>query len=256
MGRRRTTGQPSRQPQGAAAFAAQLPTPHDPFTDSPSLMEDEQRDLAACELAIDHLRVAFWAAGKALAVIRDGRLYRATHATFEDYAEQRWEISRAQAYRLIEAWPLAERLGMSPIGDTRLNETQVRALLPVAKKHGEDAAFEVYETLAESDGVRVTARLLSEAAEAVPADGAGVAEAVRGWLADRAVKDGQDNRPTPSAVEELAAEVQRMTTILRRVQQRGTVERAAAEDAEAARRILGELTPFASNALALGAAQD
>src|SRR5438309_439896 len=81
----------------------------------------EQADLATCEAALDNLRVAFWAAGKALQVIRDARLYRDTHATFEDYVEQRWDMARSPAYRLIDAWPLAERL--SPMGD-KLNERQ------------------------------------------------------------------------------------------------------------------------------------
>ncbi|MEU3282101.1 hypothetical protein [Streptomyces antibioticus] len=235
----------------------QLPKPHEPFTDSPELMEDEKRHLAACELAIDHLRLAFWAAGKALAVISEGRLYRATHATFEDYVEQRWEMSRAQAYRLMDAWPLAERLGTSPIGDKRLTESQVRALLPAAKRHGDDVAAEVYRAVVEASGRRVTARLLAEAAEALPSDGeSDPAEAVRAYLSQDQEEDCEQDGQESSAVDELAAEVRRMTAILRRVQQRGTVERAAAEDAEAARRILGELAPFASGTLALGAAQD
>jgi hypothetical protein len=72
-------------------------------------------------------------AGKALQVIRDApRLCRGTHATFEDYIEQRWDMSRSPAYRLIDAWPLAERL--SPMGD-KLNERQVRELLPLASRH-------------------------------------------------------------------------------------------------------------------------
>src|SRR6266536_3079623 len=58
-----------------------------PGTDTPTNLR--ARPLAACEAALDNLRVAFWAAGKALQVIRDARLYRSTHATFEDYAEQR-----------------------------------------------------------------------------------------------------------------------------------------------------------------------
>ena len=60
------------------------------------------------------------------------RLCRGTHATFEDHIEQRWDMSRSPAYRLIDAWPLAERL--SPMGD-KLNERQVRKLLPLASRH-------------------------------------------------------------------------------------------------------------------------
>lgn len=244
MGRPRTAGQVrGEQVQGAAALALGLPLPHEQYADSPVLMEDEKRELTACEQAIDHLRLAFWAAGKALAVIRDRRLYRTTHTTFEEYVQERWEMSRAQAYRLIEAWPLAERIGTSPIGDTRLNETQIRALLPVAKKHGEDAAAEVYRTVAEADGVRVTAQLLADAAGALPDGGAfdpaEAAEQIRAFLAGR---DGQQAAEAatvqPSAVDELAAEVSRLTAILRRMESRGLV---ASGDAEAVRGLLAAL---------------
>jgi hypothetical protein len=122
------------------------------------LSDREQADLATCEAALDNLRLAFWAAGKALQVIRDARLYRDTHATFEDYVEQRWDMSRSQAYRLVDAWPLAERL--SPMGD-KLNERQIRELLPLASRHGQDAAVTVYRTVAETEGIQVTAALLA-----------------------------------------------------------------------------------------------
>ncbi|MGV9779480.1 hypothetical protein, partial [Streptosporangium sp. NPDC003464] len=81
--------------------------------------------------------------GKALQVIRDGRLYRATHPTFEEYTIDRWEMSRTQADRLIRAWPLAERL--APIGVKIINESQVRELIPLANRHGEEAATTVYQ---------------------------------------------------------------------------------------------------------------
>ena len=61
-----------------------MPDPYTATTDG-QLSNREQADLATCEAALDSLRVAFWAAGKALQVIRDARLYRDTHATFEDY---------------------------------------------------------------------------------------------------------------------------------------------------------------------------
>jgi hypothetical protein len=140
----------------AVIFPGSLPDPYTGAADG-QLSDREQADLATCEAALDNLRVAFWAAGKALQVIRDARLYRDTHATFEDYVEQRWDMSRSPAYRLIDAWPLAERL--SPMGD-KLNERQVRELLPLAGRHGHDAAVTVYRTVAETDGIQVTATLL------------------------------------------------------------------------------------------------
>ena len=48
--------------------------------------------------------------GKALAKIRDGRLYRETHATFEAYCAERWGWSRVRAHQLIESSEVAKML--------------------------------------------------------------------------------------------------------------------------------------------------
>ncbi len=40
--------------------------------------------------------------GRALTEVRDRKLYRAEYGTFEDYAEQRHELSTSQTYRLID----------------------------------------------------------------------------------------------------------------------------------------------------------
>ena len=126
------SGADALRPLPAAApvviSASSVPDPHSPAGDG-RLSPAEQADLATCEAALDNLRLAFAAAGKALQVIRDARLYRSTHDTFEAYVEQRWGMGKPQAYRLVEAWPLAERL--SPIGE-RLTESHVRELLPFA----------------------------------------------------------------------------------------------------------------------------
>lgn len=64
-------------------------------------------------------------AGRALTVIRDARLYRETHATFEAYCRERWQMSRPRAYQLISA------AGMSTTVD---NERQARALRAVKEE--------------------------------------------------------------------------------------------------------------------------
>ncbi|WP_433227386.1 hypothetical protein [Microtetraspora malaysiensis] len=166
-------------------FAKVLPAPYEARSDAPELAEDERRDLATCEAALDHLRLAFWIAGRALQVIRDARLYRATHGTFEDYCLERWGMSRPHAYRLIAEWSLAERLlSVSPIGD-KMSESHVRVLLPLAATHGEEAAEVVFVTVAETSG-QVTAELLRGAASVVPEgpfDRAAAIEQIRAFLA-------------------------------------------------------------------------
>jgi hypothetical protein len=66
--------------------------------------------------------------GQALAAIRDQRLYRAGHATFEDYCRERWGFGRTRAHRLIEAADLA---AMLPMGNKPANERQARELAPL-----------------------------------------------------------------------------------------------------------------------------
>lgn len=165
-----SVGEPAPDPAPPAAplapIAAAIPEPRRDAAGDGPLSASEQSDLSVCEAALDNLRMAFWAAGKALQTVRDGRLYRAGYGTFEEYVEQRWDMSRAQANRLIDAWPLAERL--SPMGD-KINERQIRELMPVSDTHGQDAAVIVYETVAGTDGVTVTAAVLHKVVHILPA---------------------------------------------------------------------------------------
>lgn len=201
--------QPAAQDVGLAAGALALPAPRETHNDSPSLFDAERRDLAACEAAIDGLRIAFWGAGKALQVIRDGRLYRETHATFEDYTEQRWQMRRAQADKLIRGWPLAERLNRPS-----LNQAQVLELLPFAALHGDDAAESVYETVAQAatevDGVRVTAAVIKGAVNVLPGGQFDIGEAarqVRAYVARLAAGEEPDPEDSGILPEEREAAV-------------------------------------------------
>lgn len=193
----------------------------------------ERADLASCEAAIDTLRLAFWAAGKALQVIRDGRLYRTTHGTFDDYCADRWEMTRQQASRLILAWPLAELL--SPMGD-KINERQVRALLPLSDQYGTDAAVAAYRTVAETDGVKVTAAVLEGAVSALPDgtfDAEQVAAQIRAHLTGTAPP--RPDPPAPSAADTFASAPTKFRTILQRLRV------AASEDPAQARATFAEL---------------
>lgn len=215
-----------------------LPQPYAPSGEA-ELSAAERADLASCEAALDNLRMAFWAAGKALQVIRDARLYRDTHPTFEAYVEDRWEVSRRHAYRLIDAWPLAERL--CPIG--HINEGQIRELLPVADRHGQDAAVTVYQAVAGIDGIQVTAAVLHGVVGVLPADRFDPDEAVaqiRAYLA------GQLPPPAPDAnpVEAFTAEAAKLMRSLHRVADRGTFKAAAHADPEAVRQVITEVRKF------------
>ncbi|MFI6977405.1 hypothetical protein ACIBSV_02325 [Embleya sp. NPDC050154] len=194
MGRQRTprTAAEPRRLRTAADMAKELPAPFRPLSDSPVLIDDEQRQLAACEAAIETLRVAFWAAGKALQIVRDARLYRTRYETFEDYCLDRWDMQRRYADRLIQAWPIAEAL--SPIGLKAVNEAQVRELVPLAGRYGNEAAVTVYRTVAEAEAVPLTAAVLRGAVAAVGEafSPAAAVEQVRGYLASLGIEPEPD----------------------------------------------------------------
>jgi len=90
--------------------------------------ELSDRRLAHLEAVIQRYRQDFYAVGKALKEIRDGRHYqKLSFTTFERYVNVRWDMGKSQAYRLIEAFLVMENL--SPIGDVLpKNEAQARPL--------------------------------------------------------------------------------------------------------------------------------
>ena len=75
------------------------------MTDNTLIILDatERTDLANCEEVIDKGLRTFVEVGTALLTIRDRRLYRAQHGTFEDYCQGRWGMSRPRAYQMIDA---------------------------------------------------------------------------------------------------------------------------------------------------------
>jgi len=129
------------------------------MTDIATLTAFESATLHDCEQVIERGLNTFVEVGTALASIRDSRLYRGTHRTFEDYAVERWNLSRAHAYRMIAAAEV-----VSPMGDIDpppTNERQVRELAKVP----EPERAEVWrETVERTDG-SPTAAAVREAAE-------------------------------------------------------------------------------------------
>jgi site-specific DNA-methyltransferase (adenine-specific) len=68
------------------------------------------RTLAELETIIETGKLAYIAVGSALREIRNRKLYKATHSTFEDYCLERWGFTRSTAYRNIRAANVARVL--------------------------------------------------------------------------------------------------------------------------------------------------
>ncbi len=116
---------------------------------------DEQDELRRCELIIERGLKTFFEVGAALARVRDLRLYRTTHATFEAYCHARWDFSKTYANNLIAATSVRENLTTIVVKQLPANEAQAR---PLTRLHDPEQQREVWQqVLATAPEGRVTA---------------------------------------------------------------------------------------------------
>lgn len=128
------------------------------------LSQQEQTELAKAESRVERWFQVSLDAGEALAVIRDKRLYRATHDRWVDYCKERWGKDGSYCDRLVKAWEVAKTL---PIGSRPSNEAQARALRAVDPEERE----QVVELAREQSGKEEpTAKDLMAAAAVVAGD--------------------------------------------------------------------------------------
>ncbi|MFE3206301.1 hypothetical protein [Embleya sp. NPDC059237] len=168
--------------------------------------------------------------GMALEAIRAAGLYRATHATFEGYAEGRWGISRPRAYQLITAAPLM--VAAARVVDDPIVEAQARALAPVLTSERPETAREVIAAAREASGGRLTA--------------AGIRKAVRaaGYTPPAAQEKPAETgsaASAASAIESLSATRERLARVARNVSRAG-VRRAHGEHPHQAARLVRDMT--------------
>jgi predicted lipoprotein len=127
-----------------------------------SLTESSRR--AELEQVIARGLATFVTVGNSLLEIRDSRLYRDTHATFEDYCVERWKFARNYANKLIAAAGVTLNLGT--IVPTPTHESQVRPLAglePEQQREAWDAAVK------SAPNGKVTAAHVSRVAEGIKA---------------------------------------------------------------------------------------
>lgn len=128
--------------------------------DSP-LTAEESKELERLEDVVSRHQQGFVEVGDALGRIRDDRLYRKTHKTFEAYCRERWGLSRSYADRTVVA---AEVAKMLPIGSTMvMTESRARELVPLKGDPKRlQAAIERAQSFT-SVGCKVTAQRLRDA---------------------------------------------------------------------------------------------
>ncbi len=75
---------------------------------------------------------SFYRAGTALKEIRDSRLYRLSHTTFEEYCRERFGFERRYPYQLIDAATVADNIRQC-VRDAHIFPTNEYQLRPLAK---------------------------------------------------------------------------------------------------------------------------
>ncbi|MFZ5833594.1 MAG: hypothetical protein ACOY3P_26195 [Planctomycetota bacterium] len=95
------------------------------------LTKAERKNLERLERVVQANLLGFVEVGRALTEIQQRRLYRETHATFEAYCQERWDMGRQHAYRLIEASAVVAELSHHNDRPVPANEAQARPLARV-----------------------------------------------------------------------------------------------------------------------------
>ena len=127
------------------------------------LTKSEQSELARLCKVVDEGLSSFLAVGTALKQISAGNLYRATHATFEEFVKQRWNIGKSHAHRMMDAAEIHEEL--SPIGGSFpiVNEIKTERQLRELKRLGGEGVSEAMEKITEvckETGKKPTAKVI------------------------------------------------------------------------------------------------
>lgn len=153
-----------------AAIAQALPDLHEPRSDSLVLEVDERAELDRYETLLRFADGLFWVEGRSFEGIRIAELHREKYTSFDAYCLDVWGKSARRVNQLREVWRLGEFLSTEAgknFPALAINESQTRALLPLAKEHGNEAAAFVLQTLAGGDR-KVTAMFLKGALNALP----------------------------------------------------------------------------------------
>jgi len=129
--------------------------------DKDVLLPYEADELERCESIVQSGIRTFFEVGHALQRIRDLRLYRASHGSFEKYLDDRWDYSRTYGYGLIAAAETAANV--SAIGRQPENERQVRLLTKLDPETQRTAWARANELAQAMNGGRMTAWIVERA---------------------------------------------------------------------------------------------
>ncbi|WP_043271952.1 hypothetical protein [Streptomyces sp. CT34] len=164
-----------------ALTLADLPEPEE--TDAVGPLSAEEEDLLhLCMRGIEQFQNAWWVMAKSLANINARRLYRKTHANFEDFCWDNFKKSRPTAYEEMTAYAMGELLSAradKPF-DENSNEVSARAdtpaigkkvasaYNPITKDYGAEVSVAVHETIEDATGKKVPVKEIKGIIQQLP----------------------------------------------------------------------------------------
>ncbi|WP_067801356.1 hypothetical protein [Actinomadura formosensis] len=228
------------------ALGAMVPAPSTPRTSEPRLAADERAAFEHCDKLVRTLDGLFWVRGKALKTISGSDLAREDYSSFEEYAQARLGRSARRAYQLMEVAELGEYLWREVRKIFRtagINESQTRTLLPLADRHGPEAAALVLTTTL-SAGQKPTAELLRAVLAILPDDRFDPDDTTR------RIKDflAEDVRvlPPPDKPDPADTAVQRFRSVLQRTIRQEDLQAVRSKHPDEARQLATELRELAA----------
>lgn len=136
-------------------------------TELAPLTELEQRRFAKLEDVIRRGQQTFVEVGNALAEIRDSRLYKETHSTFEAYCRERWGWTRQNTNRIISASKVVKNLEPNGSIPAPSSEGQVRPLTKLQTPEDQYEAWKRAHEIADDEGRAVTGEVVGRAADEI-----------------------------------------------------------------------------------------
>ncbi len=123
------------------------------------LTEAEQRDRLHLERQVER---AFYTAGKALKELRNRRLYRSTHKTFEEYCRDRFGYSRRHPYYLIEAAAVVDNLSEKCEPMVHILPTSERQVRPLTQLQPDQQSEVWQQAVTEAGGKVPSGRIIKD----------------------------------------------------------------------------------------------
>jgi hypothetical protein len=128
------------------------------------LTTEEEGDLYHLKRKVER---AFYEAGMALMELRDRRLYRSTHATFEEYCRDRFDYTRRRPYQLIEAALIYDNLIKKCVKFLHILPTKEGQVQPLSQLEREEQASAWITAVEEAGGKVPPGRIVKDVVQRI-----------------------------------------------------------------------------------------